>query len=71
MGIFGTDWVKKAEELKAEWMKAQQQHNFAPPGMKYQRLKELKEAKQVYEAALGKARQQQAAQRKKDKKKKK
>lgn len=70
MGLFGTDWIKKADELKAAWEKAQRMHNFAPPGLKYQRLKELNAAKEAYEEALGKALQQKAAQRKKEKKKK-
>ena len=71
MGLFGTDWVKKAAELKVAFEKAQKLHNFASPGQKLQRLKELNAAKNAYEEALGKALKQQADQRKKDKKKKK
>lgn len=70
MGFFSTDWVKKAEDLKTEWQRAQQMHNFAPPGLKRQRLKELNAAKKAYDEALGKALRQKAAQRKKEKKKK-
>lgn len=72
MGLFGsTDWVKKSEELKVAWERAQQVHNFAPPGLKRQRLQELHEAKRAYEEAIGKALLQKAKQKKKDNKKKK
>lgn len=71
MKFFGTDWVKKAEELKTAWEKAQRMHNFASPGQKLERLQELNAAKKAYDEALGKALKQKAEERKKAKEKKK
>ena len=67
MNIFGKDWIAEAEKLKVAWDKAQKMHNFAPPGLKRERLQELNAAKKAYEHARGKAMLQKQAEKKKKK----
>lgn len=63
--MFGTDWVKRAEELKKEMEKAQRKLNFATPVHRKEFAEELGKAKSAYDKALGKALEQKAKERKK------